>query len=143
MIHIGKAMKWARRSFGLSRAQFAKQIQCDRSWAYRLESGTSCPSHDFVEQAARMFGFANVEQMKCGCLPQRLSLLPESKMATLKRRLEKYPEAEQEIDLAKAGVRLPSEGVLGVMAKTICKGSVEDLLYGDLAAMVAAESHAA
>lgn len=133
MLHIGKAIAWGRKSIGLTQAQFAKQIGCDRSWIYRLESGTSCPSHDFVESSAKMFGFHNVEQMKSGCLPSRLSAMTESQWKKIRRLLRNLPNFEQELTLATAGVRKPSDEVLAVLAKHFTNGSVEDLLYGDQA----------
>lgn len=133
MVHIGKAIAWGRKSIGLTQAQFAQQIGCDRSWIYRLESGTSCPSHDFVESSARMFGFHNVEQMKSGCLPTRLSSVTSGQMNAIRRRLRKLPNAEQELELAIAGVRQPSAEILTALANHLTDGSVEELLYGDLA----------
>ena len=133
MVHIGKAIAWGRRSFGLTQSQFASQIGCDRSWIYRLESGSSCPSHDFVESSAKMFGFHNVEQMKSGCLPARLSSMTESQAKTVRKLLRKLPNFEQELQLAIAGVRKPSDAVLEILAKHFTEGSVENLLYGEFA----------
>lgn len=130
MVHIGKAIAWGRKSIGLTKAQFADQIGCDRSWVYRLEIGGSCPSHDFVKSAAKMFGCHNVEQMECGGLPARLSSMTGSQMKGVRRLLQKVPNAEQELELAIAGVRLPSEQVLLALANHLTDGSVEELLYG-------------
>lgn len=140
MVHIGKAIAWGRSSIGLTKAEFAKQIDCDRSWVFRLENGTSCPSHDFVENAARMFGLPNVERMKLGFLPDRLSVMTPAQLKAVGRSLKKFPNWEQEIELAKSGVRQPSEEVLEVLAKYLAAGSVEALLYGEFAAVENVES---
>lgn len=96
-MHIGKAIAWGRSSIGLTKAEFAKQIDCDRSWVFRLENGTSCPSHDFVENAARMFGLPNVERMKLGFLPDRLSVMTPAQLKAVGRSLKKFPNWEQEL----------------------------------------------
>lgn len=143
VVHIGKAIAWGRRSIGLTQTQFANQIGCDRSWVYRLENGTSCPSHDFVEASSRMFSFRNVEEMKCGVLPERLSSLSQAQKASIIKRLSKLPNIENEIELATAGVRKPSDEVLTRLAKILSNGSVEDLLYGEFRTAVERQSKSA
>lgn len=140
MVHIGKAIAWGRSSIGLTKAEFAKQIDCDRSWVFRLENGTSCPSHDFVEHAARMFGLPNVERMKLGFLPDRLAVITAAQLKAVGRSLKKFPNWEQEFELAKSGVRQPSDEVLQILAKHLTAGSVEALLYGELASAEKVES---
>ena len=132
MSHIGKAIAWGRKSIGLTQSDFAKHMQCHRSWLYRVEVGTHCPSHDFVENCAKMFGFRNVEQMKSGCLATRLSALTEAQQKQIRKLLRKLPNFEQELTLATSGVRMPSDDVLAVLAKHFTDGSIDDLLYGDL-----------
>jgi transcriptional regulator with XRE-family HTH domain len=138
-VHIGKAIAWARRTAGMTQSQVAEHLSCNRSWIYRLEHGDNCPSFDFVEQAATLFGMANVEQLKCGLLPFRLAALHGDDTQALEKALSRVPGGHGELQLAKDGVRQPGDRVLKILADVLASGSVEQLLYGEISEPAAME----
>lgn len=142
-VHIGKAIAWGRRTAGLTKSQVAEHLACNRTWIYRLENGDNCPSFDFVESAARLFGMHNVEQLKCGLLPFRLAAMYSEEFAEIDRLVGHIPGGHQELELAKDGIRQPGQKVLSVLAGVLAQGSLEELLYGEMSEQPSVQLEAA
>lgn len=130
-VAIGKAISWARQSSGMTRAQLAEYLGCDRTWVYRLEGGGNDPSWTFVQKCAACFS-QTVASMQLGVLPVRLASLSDEDDRAIKKSLARVKGSKSELSAALTGLALPSERVLKVLAKCLTGGNVEALLYGDV-----------
>jgi len=132
-VHIGMALAWGRQQRGMTISEVAEQLDCNRSWIYRVEDGDNCPSWDFVQQAAKLFG-QHVESLRLGVLPDRLKGMTLKKFDKLRLECESMPGGEEQLALACGGVRLPDTEFLTVILKNLKLdvNQLEWVLYLDL-----------